>query len=86
MSTTFGIFVPGNEIKQSNVDLTEDDAAFMDAVEIARRVTGANGAIMRFTNELAHLLPDEIKVTALDNSAQGISTIGDIKNHIKNQK
>lgn len=38
-----------------------------------------------FTNQLAELLPNETEVFPLDNSAQGIYTIGDIKERIKNQ-
>jgi hypothetical protein len=37
---------------------------------------------IRWTNPLAHLLPDETKVEPLDNTAQGIYTIGDIKKEI----
>ena len=86
MSTTFGIFIPGEIIKDSDAELTFDDIPFMEKIEIARRVGGKNGAHMHFTNELAHLLPSDTKVVALDNSAQGIETIGDIIEHIKNQK
>lgn len=43
-------------------------------VEVAFRSNG-----MRFTNELAHLLPDNTPVIAMDNSQQGVHTIGDIK-------
>lgn len=52
---------------------------------IARRVAGTNGAEMWFTDELAEMLPDNTPVEPLDNSSQGIYTIGDIKNHILNQ-
>ena len=52
---------------------------------IARRVGSNEGAQMWFTDELAEMLPDEVKVYPLDNTAQGIYTIGDIKNHIKKQ-
>ena len=52
---------------------------------IARRVGGTNGAEMWFTDELAEMLPDNTPVEPLDNSSQGIYTIGDIKNHILNQ-
>ena len=51
-----------------------------DYVEVAFRSNG-----MRFINELAELLPDDTPVEPLDNTAQGIYTIGDIKNHILNQ-
>jgi len=37
---------------------------------------------VRWENPLAHLLPDETKVEPLDNSAQGIYTIGDIRKAI----
>ena len=49
-----------------------------DVVEVAFRSNG-----MRFTNPLAQLLPDETPVIALDNSQQGVHTIGDIKKEIK---
>jgi hypothetical protein len=52
---------------------------------VARRVGGKNGAEMWFTDELAEMLPNDTPVEPLDNSAQGIHTIGDIKNHILNQ-
>ena len=41
---------------------------------------------IRWENPLAQLLPDKTKVYPLDNSAQGIYTIGDIKKSIKKQK
>lgn len=37
---------------------------------------------IRFTNKLAKLLPDNLEVIALDNTNQGIFTIGDIKKQI----
>ena len=46
-----------------------------EVIEIARRVTGA----IWFTNPLASLLPNDTKVEPLDNSAQGVYNIGDIK-------
>ena len=56
-----------------------------DERPIARRVGGKNGAEMWFTDELAEMLPNDTPVEPLDNSAQGIHTIGDIKKHIRNQ-
>ena len=38
----------------------------------------AGGSII-WINDLASLLPDATKVTAIDNTRQGIYTIGDIK-------
>ena len=49
-----------------------------DIVEVAFRSNG-----MRFINELAHLLPDDTIVIALDNSQQGVNTIGDVKEAIE---
>ena len=49
-----------------------------DIVEVAFRSNG-----MRFTNELAELLPDDTPVIPLDNTAQGVYTIGDVKKEIK---
>ena len=49
-----------------------------DYVEVAFRSNG-----MRFINELAELLPDNTLVIPLDNTAQGVYTIGDIKREIR---
>ena len=69
MSTTFGI-----KLKTGKTE------------PIARRVGIGNGKVdVYFTNTLAHLLPDSLKVIAMDNSEQGIYTIGDIKQAIKDQ-
>jgi|TARA_R110000751_G_scaffold134837_4_gene237430 hypothetical protein len=51
-------------------------------VSIARRVGGVDGATIHFTNELAEALPNDTPVIPLDNTAQGIFTIGDIRNHL----
>ena len=48
-----------------------------DIVEVAFRSNG-----MRFTNKLAKLLPDDTLVIPLDNTTQGVYTIGDIKKEI----
>ena len=55
-------------------------------IPIARRVGGPNGAIMNFTTDWVDTMEDDKPVIPLDNSAQGIYTIGDIREHIKNQK
>ena len=46
-------------------------------VEVAFRSNG-----MRFINELAELLPDDTPVIPLDNTSQGVYTIGDVKKEI----
>ena len=56
----------------------KDDDGIGDVVEVAFRSNG-----MRFINPLAHLLPDDTPVIALDNTPQGIHTIGDIKKAIE---
>lgn len=63
MSTTFGVKVPS----------IYDEEEF-EEVEIAFR-----SRYVRWTNPLAQLLPDDLEVIPLDNSAQGIYTIGDIR-------
>ena len=60
------------------VKIKNDDAGIGDVVEVAFRSNG-----MRFTNALAHLLPDDTPVIALDNTSQGVYTIGDVKKEIE---
>jgi hypothetical protein len=68
MSTTFGVKIPSTGEIQP----------------IARRVGIGNGKVsVFFTEPLAELLPDDMEVEAMDNSPQGIFTIGDIKEKIE---
>ena len=60
------------------VEIINDDAGIGEVVEVAFRSNG-----MRFINDLAHLLPDDTPVIALDNTPQGSHTIGDIKKAIE---
>lgn len=57
------------------------DSEEHEFVEVAFRSNG-----IRWTNPLGELLPDKLEVTPLDNSAQGIYTIGDIKKEIQDLK
>lgn len=41
-----------------------------------------NGGSIRWLNSIADLLPNDTKVWALDNTPQGIYTIGDIKKEL----
>lgn len=66
MSTTFGVVVPS---------YYEGDEI---EIEIARRVNSK----VYWKNHLGPYLPDDMKVKALDNSPQGIYTIGDIKRYV----
>lgn len=67
MSTTFGVKVPSLCNKGE-----------FEEIEVAFR----GGSGVRWKNQLAQLLPDELEVIALDNSPQGIYTIADIKRKI----
>jgi hypothetical protein len=68
MSTTFGVKIPSTG----------------EVEPIARRVGIGNRKVnVYFTNEIAELLPDDTEVEAMDNSPQGIFTIGDIKKAMK---
>lgn len=69
MSTTFGIQVPS----------LHNEGEF-ETIEVAFR-----SSWIRWENPLAQLLPDNLAVEPLDNSAQGIYSIGDIKQQIKEQ-
>ena len=70
MSTTFAVILKNGE--QHNV---------------ARRVgRGILGCELYFTNEMAELMSDKTPVIPTDNSAQGIFTIGDIREHIRKQE
>lgn len=70
MSTTFAVELKDGTLK-----------------DIARRVgKGVLGVELRFTDEMAELLPDDHQVIAIDNSAQGVFTIGDIRLHIRKQE
>jgi hypothetical protein len=70
MSTTFGVVVP------SLYDTGDEE------VEVARRSSN----YVRWVNTLAPLLADDIQVVALDNTAQGIYTIGDIRKVINSDQ
>ncbi len=70
MSTTFGIEIP-----------SLFDEGELEIVEIAFR-----GSTIRWKSAIARALPDETPVIPLDNSAQGIFTIGDIRKEIKEQE
>ena len=70
MSTTFAVILKNGEQH-----------------DVARRVgRGILGCELSFTNELTELMSDETPVIPTDNSAQGIFTIGDIREHIRKQE
>jgi hypothetical protein len=70
MSTTFAVILKNGEQH-----------------DVARRVgRGILGCELYFTNEMTELMSDETPVIPTDNSAQGIFTIGDIREHIRKQE
>jgi len=74
MSTIFGILKSGNDIILED-DFLPDGYKDEDFEIVAFR---GNGGVMSWQNEIAKFLPSSMKVYPLDNSAQGIYTIGDI--------
>lgn len=75
MSTTFGIIIRDGELLdfESNQRIEEEDNT--DIIEVWYR---GNFGGSTWTNPLAKFLPPETKVYAIDNTPQGIHTIGDI--------
>ena len=80
MSTKFGVHKLNDRIElvddQLPDEYLEGDIREEDFIEVAIR--GNSGWII-WIKELAEFLPDDLRVYPLDNSAQGIYTIGDIK-------
>lgn len=82
MSTKFGI--PKRKVP---IELGDENGIFDYInedffIEVAFR---GNVGQMMWINFMAKVLPDSTRVYALNNSHQGIYTIGDIKKEIKNQ-
>ncbi len=68
MSTTFAIKTNNGEMKN-----------------VARRVGAGGGKVnIYWTDSMAEMLPDDTVVEAVDNTPQGIFTIGDIKDAMRN--
>ena len=72
MSTIFAVKKENTELDVNNEN---------SYVEVAFRTRH-----IYWKNELAYLLPRKTKVIPIDNTAQGIETIGDIIDNIKEQK
>jgi hypothetical protein len=82
MSTTFGI--PKEPI---DIELGDADGIFYYInPDIFEKVFFRTMNNSRWLNDLAKSLPNETKVYALDNTQQGVYTIGDIKQLMKNGK
>ena len=84
MSTTFGINT--SDFKDFKLDEFGNIPEWLNPdifKKVAFRSSSALG--MRWKDDLARFLPDDTRVWPLDNSAQGIFTIGDIKKEILEQ-
>jgi hypothetical protein len=82
MSTTFGI--PKEPI---DIELGDADGIYYYInPDIFEKVFFRSYGNSRWLNDLAKSLPDQTKVYALDNTQQGVYTIGDIKQLMKNGK
>lgn len=83
MSTTFGIpksQVNIDKLLDENGELHEYiDTSFFESVFF-------RGENDRWLSPFGEMLPRDMRVFPLDNSAQGIYTIGDIKDYLKNKK
>lgn len=64
MSTTFGVQIPGQK----------------NPVPVAHRSNAGHGKMLyKFTNPVAQILPDDTPLIPMDNSAQGITNIGQFR-------
>ncbi len=79
MSTKFGILR-----KPIDIELGDEDGVYYYIdTEIFDEVWFRSMGRSRWLSDLAKLLPDDTRVYALDNTQQGIFTIGDIKKTMK---
>lgn len=89
MSTTFGILIKDNQLldlphQEDGLDLDEYfDETTQEEIETIEVAFRGNGTGMYWKNDLAPFLPLKTKVYPLDNSPQGIYTIGDIIDEIR---
>lgn len=85
MSTTFGVYK-----RKINITLEDDDLPKYDDegnsinieddfIEVFFR---GHGGYCAYKNDLGQYLPNDLKVYPLDNTAQGIYTIGDCKKEL----
>lgn len=81
MSTTFGI--PREPI---DIELGDEDGVFYYIdTDIFEKVWFRSMGRSRWLSDIAKSLPDDTRVYALDNSQQGVFTIGDIKKQMNHE-
>ena len=81
MSTTFAVPVKRVNLEDlSQIELGNEDGVFeYISREYFEKVWFRSMGNCRWLNPLAELLPDHTRVYAMDNTQQGLYTIGDIK-------
>ena len=82
MSTIFGVHRTGEDIELHYNMIPETHWDEDNFIEVAKQ----SNSTIYWLNDLAKFLPDDLKVYPLDNTAQGIYTIGDIKKEISDDK
>jgi hypothetical protein len=84
MSTTFGI--PQRQVELSK--LVDEDNELYDYIDTSffEKVFFRSMNNSRWMNSLANRLPNDTRVFPLDNTAQGIYTIEDIKKFLKQEE
>jgi hypothetical protein len=80
MSITFGILIKSSILDNPYMDVSERYIEHDNDTLLLPIAFRSNS--IRFINPIAHLLPDELEVYAMDNSSQGINCVGDIKKQI----
>ena len=89
MSTTFGVYKRESAIELEDdmlpISFFEDDDT-IDEMFIKVAFRGNYNATTRWKNDLAPFLSDDTKIYPLDNSAQGIYTIGDFRKLLNEQE
>jgi hypothetical protein len=83
MSTTFGI--PQRQVELSK--LVDEDGELYDYIDTSFfEKVFFRGGYSRWLNPLSSRLSDDIRIFPLDNSAQGIYTIGDARKFLKEKE
>ena len=83
MSTTFGI--PQRQVELSK--LVDEDNELYDYIDTSFfEKVFYRGGHSRWLNPLSNRLPDDTRIFPLDNTAQGIYTIGDARKFLKEKE
>lgn len=83
MSATFGVFFKDGKLLDCEINEFDEFVHPENDLEVIEIAFRGNSGCISWVNELAQFLPLDTKVYALDNSQQGIYTIGDMIKKIK---